>query len=238
MIACVIPARLNSSRFPQKLLAKAKGKSILHRTMESAALCPLFTHRFVAVDGPILEEHVRELQGRPILTSPDCPNGTARIIEAMGKEALLQESDIILNLQGDHPLTSPHLMRQVVEALLNNPLAVAATAATPLASEEEFLSPHVVKCLFDRGGRALAFSRAPIPYRSWKRGFCHIGLYAYRTSFLKNLSSLPPSPIGEAEDLEQWKILEAGHPMQVVVVDEIAVGVDTYADLIRLEAYL
>lgn len=221
-IACVVPARLNSTRFPRKLLALARGQSVITRTLLQAQAA--FDEVYLATDSPEIAAHAAPLGVTVIETSPTCRNGTERIAEAVAKTPALLACDIIVNLQGDHPLTQPATLRAIVERLRDHPEAVVATAVTPSSD------PHSVKCTFDRFGNALYFSRKPIS------SYAHIGVYAYRTPFL--LQSLPPTPFQLAEDLEQLKFLEWGYKIQVAVVDERPLGVDTPQDLETLNSLL
>jgi 3-deoxy-manno-octulosonate cytidylyltransferase (CMP-KDO synthetase) len=116
--------------------------------------------------------------------------------------------------------------------------AVLSTAVTPIKSKEEFLSPHVVKCVFDQQNNALYFSRAPIPYGDQNSAYAHIGIYCYRTSFLKELLKKKTTPLQHAENLEQLKVLELGHRIKIAIVEEQTLSVDTPQDLIKLEEYL
>lgn len=238
-VACVIPARFNSSRFPGKLLALAKGKTVLQRTYESAAACPDLDAIFVATDDERIANHVIGLGGEVIWTSPTCQNGTERISEALQKDKRLQNTDLILNLQGDHPSTAPETISAVIRAM--DSTASMSTAAAPIQNRQDYLSPHVVKCVFDGQGNALYFSRSPIPYiHSGKplKAYVHIGIYCYRTSFLKQLHDKKGTPLQESEDLEQLNVLENGDRIKIALVGERAMSVDTPQDLMNLEKYL
>ena len=241
MTFCIIPARLNSSRFPAKLLAQAGGKTVLQRTFEQALLCFENQNIFIATDNEQIETHMRPLGGQVIRTSSSCQNGTQRIIEALRNTAALKEAKIIVNLQGDHPTIHPDTVRAAIQLLENDPQAVMSTAAAPLRNETDFFSPHVVKVVLDQHANALYFSRAPIPYTKAKMpsgALQHIGLYCFRSSFLLELDSLAKSPLCESEDLEQLKALEAGYRIKVALVDEPALGIDTPDDLTKLEKLL
>lgn len=238
---CVIPARYNSSRFPGKLLARAHGKTVLERTLEKARLCPEIDAVFVATDDERIADHAQKLGGDVVWTSSHCQNGTERIFEALQKEPKLQRSSILINLQGDHPCTEPETLRAVIHTLQFDPTAAVATPVTPIVHPEDFASPHVVKCVFDSSHYALYFSRSPIPYHpphTPLSAYAHIGIYAYRTSFLKKLLDLPPTTLQKLEDLEQLRVLENGYRIKIAVVKERAVGVDTPQDLVKLEKLL
>lgn len=234
-VVCVIPARFNSSRFPGKLLALAGGKTVLQRTFESALRCSAIEAVFVATDDERIGSHIKSLGGDVIWTSPACKNGTERLGEALKKDKRLQKASYLINLQGDHPCTQPATLTAVVQALSSDPAAAMSTAAAPLRDSADFLSPHVVKCVFDSSGNALYFSRSPIPYRG--NAYVHIGLYCYRPLFLLQLLQEPSTPLQEGEDLEQLKVLEKGHRIKIAVVEEQALGVDTPQDLEKLKRY-
>lgn len=243
VIACVIPARFNSSRFPGKLLAFAGGKSVLQRTYECALQSSSIKKLFVATDSDQIANHVHDFGGAVIWTSSACLSGTDRIAEALQKEQALQEAAMIVNLQGDHPLTCPATLDCIVELLASDPSASMATAITPLRSWGEFLSPHAVKCVVDRFNNALYFSRTPIPYTKNQgeippSAYLHIGLYAYRTSFLNLLQNLPNSDLQRSEDLEQLKVLELGYRIKAAIVEDPALGIDTPEDLEKLKKLL
>jgi 3-deoxy-manno-octulosonate cytidylyltransferase (CMP-KDO synthetase) len=242
MIACVIPARLNSSRFPGKLLAAAGGKTVLRRTYECALRSKKIEKLFVATDSAQIADHVQAFGGAVVWTSSNCASGTDRIAEAIQVEAALKDASIVVNLQGDHPLTLPATLDSIVELLASDPSASMATAARPLQSWEEYCSPHSVKCVIDCFNNALYFSRSPIPYVKARDalppGYLHIGLYGYRASFLQLLGTLPNSDLQRSEDLEQLKVLELGYRIKVAIVDDPALGIDTPEDLEKLKNLL
>ncbi len=239
-VACVIPARYNSSRFPGKLLVRAAGKTILQRTFERASDCPDIDELYVATDDERIANHVQSLGGQVIWTSPECKNGTERIIEALRSHSRLQQASIIVNLQGDHPCTEPGTIGAIIQKLKSDKEAVMSTAVTAIKNIEDFQSPHIVKAVFDREGNALYFSRSPIPYSRdpSSLGYAHIGIYCFRRTFLLSDLGAELTPLQKSEDLEQLKILELGHRIKIAIVDEIPMGVDTPQDLVKLEKYL
>lgn len=238
---CIIPARFNSSRFPGKLLAQVLGKTVLQRTLENALRCKALSQVYVATDHELIAKHIETL-GVPVLwTSPSCQNGTLRIIQALKENPHLQQANIILNVQGDHPCTSPESMEAVVQILKKTPKAVMATSAIPLKDPVAFRSPHVVKCVFDLEQNALYFSRSPIPYSTQevpKNAYHHIGLYAYRTDFLLSSLSSALTPLQQEEDLEQLHVLEKGFNIKVALTNDPPLAVDTPDDLKAFIAYL
>ena len=240
-IACVIPARFNSSRFPGKLLAKVQEKTVLQRTFEQARLCKDIEALFVATDDAQIAEHIHDLGGEIIWTSSNCLNGTERIVEALQKDSRLQKSSVIVNLQGDHPCTKPETLSAIIDLLVQNPEADMATAATRIYKVDDYLSPHHPKCVFDIEGNALYFSRSPIPYLRKNQelnAYAHVGIYGYRTALLKKIFSLERSPLQKAEDLEQLQVLENGHRIKIAVVEEYLLGIDTPEDLEKLREHL
>jgi len=236
-IACLIPARYNSSRFPGKLLAVALGKTVLQRTIESALQIFSPEQLFIATDDQRIADHVASLGCHAIWTDPNHLNGTDRIAEAVMKTPALEKAEIIVNLQGDHPCTKPATLRAAVDILLFDPGAVMSTVAIALKKEEDFFSPHVVKVVVSKKGDALYFSRSPIPYFKGAippNALQHIGLYCFRRDFLLQYSRMKATDLQKIEDLEQLKILEEGYRIKVALVEEESVAVDTPSDLAKL----
>lgn len=235
-VLAVIPARLHSQRLPRKLLRLIAGKPLLFWTYQAALACPQLGQPLVAVDSEEIAALCR-LHGWPYrMTSPDLASGTDRLY-AVSREV---DADIYVNLQGDEPLVSPHHIAALLAAFTQSDVE-AATLKLPCAVAEA-ADPNVVKVVTDLSGRALYFSRAAIPFdrdgtgpaRLWK----HMGLYAYRRGALARFATLPPSPLEQLEKLEQLRLLENGLPLQVSEVSEETVGVDTEADLLRVESLL
>jgi len=203
----------------------------------------------VATDDSRIEEAVRGFGGEVVMTSVSHLSGTDRLAEVAQIKAW-QDSDIIVNLQGDEPQMDPSLVRRVAKELSIDVSAGIATLATPISRKEDVFSPNIVKVITSKSGRALYFSRAPIP---WVRGdfddpdrsqplkavsaFRHLGIYAYRVGVLKKMTLLPVCPIEEVEVLEQLRALWEGIEIQVSIVDRApAHGVDTEEDLLRVAA--
>lgn len=241
----VIPARYGSSRLPGKPLADLCGKPMVVRVVE-AALRTRADGAWVATDDDRVADAVRAHGFKAIMTRTDHPTGTDRIAE-VAELLNWSEADIVVNVQGDEPLLDPAQIDAVAMALNEDPTAAIATAAHPLESAEEFFNPNVVKVVSDVNGRALYFSRAPIP---WDRDHFavargelpsghgarrHIGLYAYRVGFLRRYGRLTSSPLERSESLEQLRALWHGYPIRVIEVpDAPAAGVDTPEDLQRV----
>jgi len=236
----VIPARLASSRFPEKVLARATGKELVVHVLEQARKATVLDDIVVAADHPRIAEAVERAGGTAILTREDHPNGTSRLAEV----ATRVPADIFVNIQGDEPEIEPDAIDAATELLLASPWADVATIATPLEPGEDPQNPNLVKVVLGAGGRALYFSRAPIPFhRDAAKGGApraaplrHVGLYAYRTSFLARFVSWEPSPLEETESLEQLRVLEHGHGIAVAVRRVTSQGIDTpeqYAEFVR-----
>ncbi|MCE9528650.1 MAG: 3-deoxy-manno-octulosonate cytidylyltransferase [Planctomycetales bacterium] len=233
----VIPARLASTRLPRKLLLRETGKSVLQHTYESAAKARRPSGICVAADCEEIAAEVRAFGGNVKLTDPACASGTDRVAE-IARE--LTDVDVLVNVQGDEPEISAAAIDLAVELLERDPSAVMGTLATPLRTKEQLFDPSCVKVVFDQSGKAIYFSRAPIPYpRNWDDSLLtarppvfhqHIGLYAYRRDFLLRLATIPRAPLEQVENLEQLRVLHAGHTILVGVIDEPTIGIDTPTD--------
>ncbi len=243
----MVPARAASTRLPGKALADIGGLPMVVRTARQAAASGA-DRVVVATDHPQIADIVRVHGLDVLLTSPDHPTGTDRLSEACALLGL-DDDAIVVNVQGDEPLIDPALVATVARTLAANPSAAIATAAHPVASADELFDPNAVKVVCDAAGRALYFSRAPLP---WARdaladggrrlapgvpALRHIGLYAYRASFLRQFPQLPQGVLERFEALEQLRALEHGFAIQVHVTDHApAGGVDTPEDLARVRA--
>ncbi len=238
----VIPARYASTRLPGKPLADIAGKPMVVRVAEAAAKSGA-AEVWVATDDPRIIDAVSAHGINVLMTAVEHVSGTDRIAE-VATQLQWKDDDIVVNLQGDEPLIDPALIGQVAAALAQDTGAAMATAAHPLTYIIEYLNPNVVKVVADINSRALYFSRAGIPaYRdsdvSTKKTLPdnfgaqrHIGLYAYRVSFLKRFGQLAPAPIEQRESLEQLRALWHGYAIHVVACAQApAAGVDTPEDL-------
>ncbi|HTJ96563.1 MAG TPA: 3-deoxy-manno-octulosonate cytidylyltransferase [Rhodocyclaceae bacterium] len=241
----VIPARFASARLPGKPLADIAGKPMVVRVAEAAQKSAA-SEIVVACDQQDIRAAVAQHGFNAVMTRSDHPSGTDRIAEVV-EHFGWADDDIVVNVQGDEPLIPAALIKAVAEALERDPDASIATASHAIHSAADAFNPNVVKVVTDNRGRALYFSRAPIP---WHRdGFAlskdelpadlnlqrHIGIYAYRVSFLRRYGKLLPSPVERWESLEQLRALWHGYTI-VVVETETAppAGVDTPEDLERV----
>ena len=242
----IIPARLSSTRLPDKPLADLGGKPMVVRVAERAALSGA-GRIVVATDHADIIAACEQHQVEARMTRADHPSGTDRIAEVA--EALgLSDQEVIVNVQGDEPLIEPALI-DACAALISATVPMA-TAAHPLHDIEEVFNPNVVKVVLDASGHALLFSRAPIPWhrdafgkgeRQMPAGYLplrHIGLYAYRRNFLRQYPSLPVSPIENIEALEQLRVLWNGFRIAVHRTEAAPhAGVDTPEDLERVRRH-
>jgi len=240
----LIPARLASTRLPDKPLADLAGRPMVVRVAERAALAGAAAV-VVATDHPRIAEACRHHGVQVLMTRGDHPSGSDRLAEACGLLGL-NGDDLIVNVQGDEPLIDPALIARCARTLAERPDCAVATAAHTIEAPSEFASPHVVKVVTDAQGRALYFSRAPIPH--WRDApaggglaqpapLRHIGLYAYRAGFLRRFPGLTPAPLEQLEALEQLRVLWHGELIAVFIADQAPpAGVDTPEDLARVRA--
>jgi 3-deoxy-manno-octulosonate cytidylyltransferase (CMP-KDO synthetase) len=231
----VIPARYASTRLPGKPLLRETGKYLVQHVYERVSQARGIDAVVVATDDPRIAAAVRGFGGRVELTRRDHPSGSDRVAEV----ARRLDADLFVNVQGDEPLIDPAAVETLAGLLRADPDADMATLATPLGSLEQWTDPNCVKVVCDAAGRALYFSRSPIPFvRDGRPDFAarpprflqHLGAYAYRRRFLLGLAALPTHPLEELEKLEQLRALAQGRRIKVGVVDHAAPGVDTYDD--------
>ncbi|MBI4000121.1 MAG: 3-deoxy-manno-octulosonate cytidylyltransferase [Candidatus Omnitrophica bacterium] len=226
---CVIPARLESTRFPRKLLQTIEGKPLIQFVYENAKKAKRFERVIVACDHEALKACVESFGGEALLTGIHHASGTERIAEVAKNLAC----DFIVNLQGDEPLMHFEVADQVVSVLERDASCVMSTACVSKNDPEEFSNPNVVKVTKDKSGWALYFSRSPIPYDRDQRThqyFKHLGIYGYRRDFLLQFPNLAPSALERREKLEQLRALENGYRIKVIETIHDSIGVDTEAD--------
>jgi len=236
--AIVIPARYASSRLPGKPLLKQTGKYLIQHVYERACQSRRASQVVVATDDPRIVAAVQSFGGQVVMTRRDHASGTDRVAEV----ARNLQADIIINLQGDEPLVDPASLDLLADLLESHLSTNMATLAVPIRSLEQWHDPNCVKVVVDEGGKALYFSRSPIPFvRDGQPNFAvqpphflqHLGLYAYRRLFLLSLADRPPQPLEQLEKLEQLRVLALGHAIQVGIVRQAANGVDCYQDYER-----
>jgi len=242
----LVPARMASTRLPDKPLADLCGLPMVVRVARQAARSGAQRVVVAADDARVVD--ACELHGvEVVLTRVDHPSGSDRLAEACALIGL-DGDDIVVNVQGDEPLIDPALIRECADLLARDGQTVVATAAHAIHDVAEFTNPNVVKVVLDAQGRALYFSRAPIAW--WRDGFAsgvqrlsdppplrHVGLYACRAAFLRRFPALPVSPLERLESLEQLRALWHGERIAVhVSAERPGPGVDTPEDLARVRA--
>lgn len=240
----IIPARYASQRFPGKPLASLAGKTLLQITYENALRAGCFDALLIATDDARIYNHILSFGGKTVMTPPSCNSGTERIVHVLKNDRQWDEYSLIVNIQGDEPCVSPESFHTVIHTLGIAQEAVISTLITPIKDLEQLKNPSIVKCVRDRQGYALYFSRSPIPgAKTPATGlhsphYRHIGIYAYRRDFLLLYPQLENTPLQLAEDLEQLKVLEHGYRIATACVDEQAIGVDTPEDLVLMEQFI
>jgi 3-deoxy-manno-octulosonate cytidylyltransferase (CMP-KDO synthetase) len=238
-IAGVIPARYGSSRFPGKPLALVHGRAMIVRVCEQAAKSTMLGRVWVATDHERIAEAVREAGFEARMTPSDCASGSDRIAASLAPG---EAWDVLVNIQGDEPFIEPAVIDAATRALVGAPDCAVGTVVTPIRDRSQFESPHVVKAVLRQDGRALYFSRSPLPSPArltpeaaatpdfvW--GLKHLGLYAWRAEALLAFSGWPQTPLERRESLEQLRLLERGLGIVAVVSEHDSIGVDTPEEL-------
>jgi 3-deoxy-manno-octulosonate cytidylyltransferase (CMP-KDO synthetase) len=236
----VIPARFKSTRLEGKVLADIGGKPMVRHVYERALRSGCLDEVLVAADDERILAAVKEFGGKAVMTAESHTSGTDRVAEV----AQRTDADVVVNVQGDEPMLDPAMIEELVAPFRSSPGLDMVTIKKRVLEESEFADPSVVKVVTDRVGFALYFSRSLIPYPRRRTGdfkvFEHVGLYAYTRECLLKLASLPPTPLEEAESLEQLRALENG--VRILVVETACEGellsVDTQADLERVRRIL
>ena len=235
----VIPARLASSRLERKALADLGGKPMVIRVAERSAKSAA-NRIIVATDAQEIESVCKAANLEVMMTREDHPSGTDRLAEVALQLGLNDEA-IVVNVQGDEPLIPVDLINQVANTLQSKPHCAMATAAVAIHDQSEIANPNAVKVVLSKNNEALYFSRSTIPFdrnHSSPIYYRHLGIYAYRTGFLKAFSNLAISPLEQAESLEQLRALWHGYAIAVHITPESPPpGVDTQADLDRARQF-
>ncbi|WP_179232756.1 3-deoxy-manno-octulosonate cytidylyltransferase [Paenibacillus rigui] len=233
----VIPARIESSRLPRKVLLDICGKPMIQHVWEKAISSDL-DDVIIASDSQEVIETAKNFGANVYLTSQDHQSGTSRLVEL--SENI--KSDLYINIQGDEPLISPYIINELIQARKSCDSRKVFTAANQNCTDEDYLSPYVVKVVTDNIMDALYFSRAPIPYFRNRTGSIrplkHIGIYGYTYEGLQCYKSSGPSLLEEAESLEQLRFLENGEKIRVILTQYESIGVDTKEDLTRVRQIL
>ncbi len=226
----VIPARYGSSRFAGKVLAKDTGKYLVQHTYERALCAASVDTVLVATDDERVLKACGEFGAACVMTSVEHQSGTDRIAEAVSD----LDADIVVNLQADEPDIDPGYIDRVAGLLADRPDASMATLLAPFDNAADVANPNIVKCITDMNGRAIYFSRSPVPYDRTAGGVGaveqyrrHLGIYAYRKDFLMTFTTLPPSVLEQTEKLEQLRAIENGYTILTATVEKAWDGVDT-----------
>jgi len=235
-VLVVIPARYGSTRFPGKPLAMLRGKPVIQHVYEGAAQAKGVDEAVVATDDQRIAAAVKAFGGEAIMTPSALPSGTHRVA-AVARDATC---DVVINIQGDEPLMEPAMIDDVANALLAEPHVPMATLCRRLDSSEDIANPNIVKVVRDQQGFALYFSRAPIPFHRgemaayWK----HLGIYGYQKAALLQFIELSPTPLEQAEQLEQLRAMEHGLRIHVIETTHDTIAVDAPEDLKKVEERL
>jgi len=228
----VIPSRYASTRLAGKPLLDICGKPMVEHVYRRAVLSGVFFRVIIATDDERIYNAAEKFSGDVFMTRADHPDGSSRVAEV----ARSIDTDYVINIQGDEPMLDPRMLRELAEGIVLDKGADSATVCVPITNEKDFNNPNIVKVVTDQNGRALYFSRSPIPCRRnltecpvWE----HLGIYAFTKEFLMKLVELPPTPLMSAESLEQLRILEHGYTMAVIPTKYPSMGpnVNTEEDL-------
>jgi 3-deoxy-manno-octulosonate cytidylyltransferase (CMP-KDO synthetase) len=238
-IVAVIPARYASTRLPGKPLADLDGRPMIEHVYRRVAASKLISQVIVATDDLRIATRVHDFGGKVRLTKATHETGTDRLAEV----AASLDCDVVVNVQGDEPLIDPHAIEELVAPFANEPAVQMTTLFRRINDAAELANPNIAKVVVDRGGYALYFSRAPIPYvrdprGGWPPMYRHIGLYGYRRKTLLVLASLEPTPLERAEALEQLRALEHGIRIKAVETRHESFEVNTPEDLEQVRRLL
>jgi len=241
----IIPARYQSSRFPGKALFVIEGKTMIQRVYEQAKKSAILSELYVATDEASIENHVKNFGGNVVMTSKDHHSGTDRCYEAfhiINNSGKYSSDDIVINIQGDEPCINPQQIELVASCFKNSNVKIA-TLVRKMDSMEDLFSPSIMKVVCNKNKEAMYFSRSPIPYfrgldqAQWIKKhtyYQHIGIYAYRASVLDEIHNIKPSPLENAESLEQLRWLENDYPIHVEITEHASYSVDEPGDVKKI----
>jgi len=240
-VVCIIPSRYDSSRFPGKPLADLCGKPMIQHVYDRVLQAKIVSFAAVATDDQRIFAAVRKFGGHAVMTSTEHKSGTDRIAEAVSGLGL-EDSDIVVNIQGDQPLFEPAQIEEVVRPLMDDPAIPMSTLIYKIIRPEEITHPNAVKTVFDHNHFAIYFSRSTIPFVRDKGQqvtyYKHHGIYAYRKDFLHTFIRLPVGVLERLEALEQLRVLEHGYRIKVVETLYDSVEVDTPQELARVRSLM
>ncbi len=240
----IIPSRYGATRFPGKPLADIGGKTMVERVYTQAVQASCMTDVIVATEDERIIQHVQGFGGKAMMTRTDHQTGTDRCAEVA---RMVKGYDIVVNIQGDEPFILPEQIDAAVQPLLDGRLTDISTLAKPIEQADDIFNPNIVKVVLDRKNCAMYFSRSPIPHL---RGipqdewfgrvvfYKHIGLYAFRSETIQEVTSLPPGIYEQAESLEQLRWLANGYPIAVGMTDKETMGIDVPEDIEKAKSFL
>jgi 3-deoxy-manno-octulosonate cytidylyltransferase (CMP-KDO synthetase) len=232
-VLAVIPARYASTRLPEKVILDIAGKPLVQHVYDRVRRSGAVTACVVATDDDRVRAALEPFGTEVVMTSPDHQSGTDRVAEV----ARDRDERVVVNVQGDEPRINPDVIDLAVRPLLDDPSVTMSTLSCPIDAADVD-NPDVVKVVTDQQGRALYFSRAPIPVDRDRTGRAvyrkHVGLYVYRRDFLLDYASWSPTPLETTERLEQLRVLEHGFPILVVETEYDSMSVDSQSDLDRV----
>lgn len=226
-IICIIPSRIGSSRLARKPLLPIQGKPMIQWVYENAKRCKILDKVIVATDSQEIAAVIKSINGDVIMTAPEITTGSERVA-AVAEQ--FTDADVVINLQGDEPFIKPVMLEKLVAPYLAGETPEMTTLAFPLNMETEYRNAGAVKVVTDIHGNAIYFSRAPIPFFRTQVNapvYHHMGLYAFRSDFLKIYKTLPQTPLDKAESLEQLRVLEHGYRIRVCLSPERTLEINT-----------
>ena len=238
-IVCIIPARLASTRFPQKMLISFLGKPLLQWVWEAAHKVTIFDEIIFAIDAQETAQLIQSFGGKYLMTSPRCESGTDRLVELMTSGKVT--ADIWVNWQGDEPFITSTMINNLLQSSQND-TCDTWTLKKKIVNPEDITSPQMAKIVCNNAGRALYFSRSPIPFyrepaTTEKVYYKHVGIYAFTTAALQKIASMAPSFLENAEKLEQLRFLQNNLDIRVHETDQEVVGIDFPDDVIKAEIF-
>lgn len=231
----IIPARYGSTRFPGKPLARIRDRSMIEHVYRGSLQSTKLSDLLVATDDARIYDHVLGFGGKAMMTRSDHLSGTHRCAEVSANTPAM---DWYINIQGDEPLIHPGILDQLIGLIHQQPSGGIITLVRKLSDPDLIDNPNVVKCVFDRLGKALYFSRKGIPYARGEANpdyYQHLGIYAYSRSVLEAITVLEPTPLETAESLEQLRWMEHGYPVYIGVSEYVSLAVDVPEDIRVIE---
>lgn len=237
-VLCVIPARLKSTRLPNKMLADVQGTPMIQMTYTRAKQCKTIDKLIVATDNQEIKSIVEAVGGEVVMTDPNIQTGSDRVA-FVAKQ--FPEYNVVINLQGDEPFIKPEMLTELVSPYANGENPVMSTLAYELFFPEEYENPNIVKVIFDKQNYAIYFSRSPIPYIRQKGEklpvLHHMGLYAYQREFLLKYTQLPQTPLEKTELLEQLRAMENGYKIKVIETKHRSFEINTPEELEQAQKF-